>query len=192
MPHGNSTACDFNGGMTSCKSSTVNAMTGNLECWESWILVSCPGKIVRYPPPKSKCGRLRICIVLPVRKCPPIIKSKDSLSRVFLSGREDLHRPPCGETSAYKSKGLSCESLFVCRGERICIVLPVRKRPPINQRDSLARVSLSVGARGFEPPTSCTPCKRASRAAPRPDGWFGTSLSLLQGNIIVLFEYSCN
>ena len=26
-----------------------------------------------------------------------------------------------------------------------------------------------VGARGFEPPTSCTPCKRASRAAPRPD-----------------------
>ena len=28
---------------------------------------------------------------------------------------------------------------------------------------------LSVGARGFEPPTSCTPCKRASRTAPRPD-----------------------
>jgi hypothetical protein len=27
----------------------------------------------------------------------------------------------------------------------------------------------SVGARGFEPPTSCTPCKRASRTAPRPD-----------------------
>ena len=27
-----------------------------------------------------------------------------------------------------------------------------------------------VGARGFEPPTSCTPCKRASRTAPRPDG----------------------
>ena len=27
----------------------------------------------------------------------------------------------------------------------------------------------SVGARGFEPPTSCTPCKRASRAAPRPE-----------------------
>jgi hypothetical protein len=26
-----------------------------------------------------------------------------------------------------------------------------------------------VGARGFEPPTSCTPCKRASRSAPRPD-----------------------
>ena len=26
-----------------------------------------------------------------------------------------------------------------------------------------------VGARGFEPPTSCTPCKRASRAAPRPE-----------------------
>src|SRR4030042_3795460 len=28
---------------------------------------------------------------------------------------------------------------------------------------------LLVGARGFEPPTSCTPCKRASRTAPRPD-----------------------
>lgn len=28
---------------------------------------------------------------------------------------------------------------------------------------------LSVGARGFEPPASCTPCKRASRTAPRPD-----------------------
>gem|GEM_PF-4010633 len=40
-----------------------------------------------------------------------------------------------------------------------------------------------VGARGFEPPTSCTPCKRASRAAPRPD-W--------QEKIIVAFEYSCN
>ena len=26
-----------------------------------------------------------------------------------------------------------------------------------------------VGARGFEPPTSCTPCKRANRAAPRPE-----------------------
>ena len=26
-----------------------------------------------------------------------------------------------------------------------------------------------VGARGFEPPTSCTPCKRASRTAPRPE-----------------------
>ena len=26
----------------------------------------------------------------------------------------------------------------------------------------------TVGARGFEPPTSCTPCKRASRTAPRP------------------------
>ena len=29
--------------------------------------------------------------------------------------------------------------------------------------------SLSVGARGFEPPTPCTPCRCASRAAPRPD-----------------------
>ncbi len=29
--------------------------------------------------------------------------------------------------------------------------------------------SFAVGARGFEPPTSCTPCKRASRTAPRPD-----------------------
>ena len=27
----------------------------------------------------------------------------------------------------------------------------------------------SVGAKGFEPSTSCTPCKRASRAAPRPE-----------------------
>ena len=26
-----------------------------------------------------------------------------------------------------------------------------------------------VGALGFEPRTSCTPCKRASRAAPRPE-----------------------
>ena len=26
----------------------------------------------------------------------------------------------------------------------------------------------SVGAGGIEPPTSCTPCKRASRTAPRP------------------------
>jgi hypothetical protein len=27
---------------------------------------------------------------------------------------------------------------------------------------------LSVGALGFEPRASCTPCKRASRTAPRP------------------------
>ena len=27
---------------------------------------------------------------------------------------------------------------------------------------------LCRGARGFEPPTSCTPCKRANRAAPSP------------------------
>ena len=33
-----------------------------------------------------------------------------------------------------------------------------------------AEGDLFVGARGFEPPTSCTPCKRANRAAPRPVG----------------------
>jgi hypothetical protein len=75
-----------------------------------------------------------------------------------------------------------------------------------------------VGARGFEPPTSCTPCKRASRAAPRPDDLslpYPISISQpssptlalqaphtsraaprpewrLAGNIIVAFEYSCN
>lgn len=27
-----------------------------------------------------------------------------------------------------------------------------------------------VGALGFEPRASCTPCKHASRTAPRPDG----------------------
>ena len=26
-----------------------------------------------------------------------------------------------------------------------------------------------VGVRGFEPPTSCTPCRRANRTAPHPD-----------------------
>ena len=34
---------------------------------------------------------------------------------------------------------------------------------------------LVVGARGFEPPTSCTPCKRASRSALRPDKFFSPS-----------------
>ncbi len=29
--------------------------------------------------------------------------------------------------------------------------------------------TISVGALGFEPRASCTPCKRASRSAPRPD-----------------------
>ena len=38
----------------------------------------------------------------------------------------------------------------------------------IKTKDPLERV-FPVGARGFEPPTSCTPCKRASRAAPRPE-----------------------
>src|SRR5690349_21075021 len=53
---------------------------------------------------------------------------------------------------------------------------------PGTKKDSCVGV-FSVGARGFEPPTSCTPCKRASRAAPRPD-W--------QESIIVAFEVSCN
>ena len=38
-----------------------------------------------------------------------------------------------------------------------------------NRRSTKISGFESVGARGFEPPTSCTPCKRASRAAPRPD-----------------------
>ena len=42
------------------------------------------------------------------------------------------------------------------------------KRPPTKQKTPFQE-SFPVGARGFEPPTSCTPCKRASRAAPRPD-----------------------
>jgi hypothetical protein len=37
------------------------------------------------------------------------------------------------------------------------------------QKNRSEMICFLVGARGFEPPTSCTPCKRASRAAPRPD-----------------------
>src|SRR3972149_9572397 len=33
-----------------------------------------------------------------------------------------------------------------------------------------------VGARGFEPPTSCSQSKRASRTAPRPDQMNGRSI----------------
>jgi hypothetical protein len=45
---------------------------------------------------------------------------------------------------------------------------PCGGTPTCRSKRTLLRES-SVGARGFEPPTSCTPCKRASRAAPRPD-----------------------
>src|SRR5690606_25288395 len=34
---------------------------------------------------------------------------------------------------------------------------------------SYERASFMVGATGFEPATSCTPCKRAIQAAPRPE-----------------------
>jgi hypothetical protein len=36
-------------------------------------------------------------------------------------------------------------------------------------RTENALYQFPVGAPGFEPGASCTPCKRASRAAPRPD-----------------------
>ena len=41
-------------------------------------------------------------------------------------------------------------------------------RKPLTCTQQQCKRSL-VGARGFEPPTSCTPCKRASRTAPRPE-----------------------
>jgi hypothetical protein len=55
-------------------------------------------------------------------------------------------------------------------------MLEVRDWPPerkfINYKPLTIQVQVgkrsTVGARGFEPPTSCTPCKRASRTAPRP------------------------
>ena len=31
------------------------------------------------------------------------------------------------------------------------------------------KLTVAVGAPGFEPGTSCTPCKHASRTAPRPE-----------------------
>ena len=58
---------------------------------------------------------------------------------------------------------------------------PVKHRP-LTSIIQVCKRSL-VGARGFEPPTSCTPCKRASRAAPRPD-W--------QASIIVVIAKSRN
>ncbi len=38
-----------------------------------------------------------------------------------------------------------------------------------DKKTAQGRRLCSVGAPGVEPGTSCTPCKRASRAAPRPD-----------------------
>ena len=48
------------------------------------------------------------------------------------------------------------------------IIQKSQKHKPLTSDIRLCKRSL-VGARGFEPPTSCTPCKRASRAAPRPE-----------------------
>ena len=40
----------------------------------------------------------------------------------------------------------------------------------INKKTVSIKLTAFVGAPGFEPGTSCTPCKHASRTAPRPDG----------------------
>jgi hypothetical protein len=58
-----------------------------------------------------------------------------------------------------------CERYFTCARE----VLGIAPDPPPTKKTPGFLPEPSVGARGFEPPTSCTPCKRASRAAPRPD-----------------------
>jgi hypothetical protein len=48
---------------------------------------------------------------------------------------------------------------------------PEKKRPASRRRglDSVGIFAHMVGTRGFEPPSSCTPSKRANQAAPRPD-----------------------
>jgi hypothetical protein len=56
------------------------------------------------------------------------------------------------------------------------------KREPLTSIKMVCKRSM-VGAPGIEPGTSCTPCKRASRTAPRPVG---------QGAIIAGNSFSGN
>ena len=48
-----------------------------------------------------------------------------------------------------------------------------------------------VGARGFEPPASCTPCKRASQAALRPDSCFINPLQINLPCLCIISTGSC-
>ena len=59
--------------------------------------------------------------------------------------------------------------------KRCKVVLAVNKKGEKVNLKPLTRLLLPckrsmVGAKGFEPSTSYTPCKRANRTAPRPDG----------------------
>jgi hypothetical protein len=55
--------------------------------------------------------------------------------------------------------------LVPCASLRGCFA---NAAPARESKDSIEIWSLIVGAPGIEPGTSCTPCKRASRTAPRP------------------------
>ena len=65
------------------------------------------------------------------------------------------------------------ENMKICRHDEGNITkLRQKRRSPLDSKTATYKRKrpsyeslLSVGARGFEPPTSCTPCKRASRAA---------------------------
>ena len=110
----------------------------------------------RQPFPKSRQDRIDLCYIYKVQ----VLRWCNS-------------SPDARIASVYASrKATELSSHFSCT-----FVVGIKKHRhifPIWQ--FLVGLVPRVGARGFEPPTSCTPCKRASRAAPRPD-WQGKHYS---------------
>ena len=82
-------------------------------------------------------------------------------------------------------RSLSCRGAGNCDSPRMGKPEPGIKRL---HRNGVSR----VGAPGIEPGTSCTPCKRASRTAPRPVNLSPGSLPGEQGGIIAGFLESGN
>ena len=59
--------------------------------------------------------------------------------------------------------------VFYWRAREDSNLRPTGPQPVALSTELRARAGLMVGATGFEPATSCTPCKRAIQAAPRPE-----------------------
>ena len=69
---------------------------------------------------------------------------------------------------------------------------PYRRNPGVLTKRLHYGGVFRVGAPGIEPGTSCTPCKRASRTAPRPVNLSQGSFPRGQGAIIAAINESGN
>ena len=92
--------------------------------------------------------------------------AKRPLSAVFFIGRDERitlrHCLSCtGAIFAFGKTGDTPVSPIA--GSRTSFPEVQILRPNSNKKTASRRLFLLVGTRGFEPPTSCTPCKRSTR-----------------------------